>query len=725
MKSIVATSLLLIASSYAMASSTEKQSLALGTVCLELKQNYGMSEFKKKYLGKEIDKVCDTYNDYIRKSILPHEAKLGVFTVAAREQFSPKEFEQLMIGFAAEFKDGHFNIFRKSRDFYTVGLQTIALGNRLFVAGFNDVFFRPEASLNNRVKVGDEIIEVDGLPIREHIASIEPYITTGTSYYRREWALESMLNVWGGMFLGKKVNHEVKVKFKRVTNGKAITFSGTYYWQNNKIKESVLKKAKIIYPDYIVKRGKEQYTFGSRGTNSVFLQGLKSLYGRSLEYQNLGEQINRVFENDSNSRTQKITRLRAYILDKDGIRIGVLRHPSYSPRTFADIDLELTWLKEVIREFEKSVDIVVLDHLENGGGWNYYGSQFMRLFANPTLEGPWIKLKMNKRTLELARGWDTYKSSDGHLANFSRMSIAEELYTSWEKKLETEDSFFTKLLPFESSEIRNQHTSESIIAKFPNVSLTKPVLLLNSSRSASNGDFIPKILQKNRRAVIFGARSMGLGGPVWYSYNYLPGTALSLRNTQGEIYMTKDGNAPMYDKTTSPIENLGVAPDIYRPYLPSDITDGQRAYANDVLKAAVLLYKGKDLKYIQNKVWNKDRSDNKLFAATQALLDAASEEYLLQKMSREVDIKYLQNLKKIIVEHYIVFGGDRKWIDQFKFHPPFTIVSDDLFLFQFDLNQDHFEIYQRILELYNFTDKDSEVLEALEGLFELAYKESC
>ena len=106
---------------------------------------------------------------------------------------------------------------------------------------------------------------------------------------------------------------------------------------------------------------------------------------------------------------------------------------------------------------------------------------------------------------------------------------------------------------------------------------TKPIMILTNERDMSGGDFFPAIMQDNRRAVTFGARTGGAGGVVKkYKYqNSLLG--------MDEFNLTE---TIAYRPGGQPIESLGVTPDIPYAVQPGDLQAGFRAYAAAVNAAA-------------------------------------------------------------------------------------------------------------------------------------------
>ena len=102
----------------------------------------------------------------------------------------------------------------------------------------------------------------------------------------------------------------------------------------------------------------------------------------------------------------------------------------------------------------------------------------------------------------------------------------------------------------------------------PNGTYTKPILLLVDELAFSAGDFFPAILQDNNRATIFGTRTAGAGGYV---------TGGKVNNRLGVMGYHLTGSMAVLSDD-SPIENLGVTPDVQYTITPDDYENNYRGY---------------------------------------------------------------------------------------------------------------------------------------------------
>ncbi|MCE5316132.1 MAG: protease-like activity factor CPAF, partial [Parachlamydia sp.] len=101
---------------------------------------------------------------------------------------------------------------------------------------------------------------------------------------------------------------------------------------------------------------------------------------------------------------------------------------------------------------------------------------------------------------------------------------------------------------------------------------TKPILVLTNGLDLSCGDFFPAILQDNKRATIFGARTAGAGGAMrtFYHPNHFGIDAIHYTSTIAE----------RADKKL--IQNKGVSPDIAYTMTAKDLQDNYSDYIQAV-----------------------------------------------------------------------------------------------------------------------------------------------
>lgn len=273
---------------------------------------------------------------------------------------------------------------------------------------------------------------------------------------------------------------------------------------------------------------------------------------------------------------------RAYIYKNpaDGRRTAYVRIPTYMVDKPADLARDFSLLAA---EFERGADALVIDQLNNPGGIVAYMYSLLSMLTDRPLTLPKQRIALTPedvgqaisflmstegaRTDDDARrlmgGADLagYPVTLDFLNGFRAMNAA--LVKQWGEGKRLTDPLATFGL-------------ESVQPAY-GPRFTKPVLVLINELDISCGDFFPAILQDNKRATLFGARTSGAGGAVrdFQYQNSLLG--VGGYKLTGTIAIRPGGR---------PIESLGVTPDIPYAVQPGDIQQGFRAYIAAVNAAA-------------------------------------------------------------------------------------------------------------------------------------------
>ena len=601
----------------------------LNQILLELETHYGMWAFKEETLGITPELLREKYTRLIENAQTLEEAAAG--SAPQREVLPVEEFEQLMIALINELRDGHANITRAVADKLTIGVQAAAIDGRLFVTGFQKKFY--VESTTHPLRVGDEIIAIDGVPVQQVAEGLMPYVWGATHVSTFHNALEAVLNRHH-MFQRKlPEGQHVRVRFRRPGTPTAATranpankvedleFEGDYRWVN----VDSYSELRALFPDLAPreKRKPGPYVFGGRGTDSYFWEGMKRQGLSRGSVIDVGRILNSQIEDAKKphsefaryKRLQPTERVRAWVVESEGKRIGVLRIPSYSP---GDVVAEVRWLSQVVPMMEHMTDALIVDHLHNGGGSVYEVVQLLRLFAKEPLPSTAIDMRLSKQLLGLL---EAYASTEeltpeqveaGLLLGLVRedpLAVLDEVEGA--SSSEEEDPFLRETQNFSRAHLNRERIREmraqfergelqtGLTSYMENVEdfrpgrvgrtigradyiYSKPVLVINDQRSASGGDFFAAFMQASKRALVLGETSAGLGGPVFRSMRS-SGAELSMRCTMGVCYRV-DG---------LPVENIGVVPDLERWVEPSDLRDDFKAYTKEVLQVARWLAEGK------------------------------------------------------------------------------------------------------------------------------------
>lgn len=103
---------------------------------------------------------------------------------------------------------------------------------------------------------------------------------------------------------------------------------------------------------------------------------------------------------------------------------------------------------------------------------------------------------------------------------------------------------------------------------------TKPMIVLIDELAGSCGDIFPMLVKANKRALLFGQQTMGLGGNV-EQVGQLNNSRIKISLTRGLFFpFVPNGIAP----ESSYIENNGVLPDVEYSHTVEDFRNGYVNY---------------------------------------------------------------------------------------------------------------------------------------------------
>ena len=244
------------------------------------------------------------------------------------------------------------------------------------------------------------------------------------------------------------------------------------------------------------------------------------------------------------------------VYNASGVRIGFIRIPTMSP---PNITLAYQQFETEMAFFEENTDGLVVDVMRNPGGQAGYVEQLCRrLIPTPF------------RTLGFeVRATSTWVASFAQSVDVARQQNAPEQITllleNMLKEMEAANAANrgrTGPLPLGGTSLTlepQRDRNGKIIA------YTKPLIVLADEFSASGGDMFPAVMQDNRRGPIVGMRTMGLGGSV-SSFATGAFSEGATRVTQSlmirkEAVITSEYPAAPY------VENIGVWPDVTLDYM--------------------------------------------------------------------------------------------------------------------------------------------------------------
>jgi Peptidase family S41 len=264
-----------------------------------------------------------------------------------------------------------------------------------------------------------------------------------------------------------------------------------------------------------------------------------------------------------------------------GKRVLLVRIPSYSPSVEPGQGNDSTYIKAILKDFQATNDVLVIDNTNNPGGRLFYALDvFSALITQPAINIG-LAFKADRRTINRARDLADRVTALGPAfavlaAKFENQALATE--EAYDKR--------QPLAPLFPAVIFDDQGDERIPPDAL-VQWTKPVVVLDNELSFSSGDLFPLVFKTNNRGVLFGETTAGLGGSVE--------EVLTTTYTQASLRLTRSFFAPMTQANQIPFGNLvedqGVAPDVLHPLTVADFRAGYIGYVTHFSQTAVGLIK--------------------------------------------------------------------------------------------------------------------------------------
>jgi hypothetical protein len=271
-----------------------------------------------------------------------------------------------------------------------------------------------------------------------------------------------------------------------------------------------------------------------------------------------------------------------FLFDNENVG-GYIRIPSYAP---FDGDKAALEFAEIIELFQEVSDILVVDQLNNGGGYILYLYALMGMLTDYELELPMHRIKLTQEDIFRAVMRNRY------LESIDNDEEAREKLGDSIEGIIVNHKLAKNIIDYQNF-IINQWNFGKIftdfcylygiekIAPHPEINYTKPILILTNSLDFSAADFFPAIMKDNKRALLLGTTTAGAGGYT---------EKISFPNLNGieEIGITASFAVR---KNGIPIENFGIEPDILYEVTEKDLQNNYVEYKQkilDVLKDLLL-----------------------------------------------------------------------------------------------------------------------------------------
>ena len=509
---------------------------------------YGPYEYKEKLLGIKIEDLA---------------SKLKAKASAAQ---TDEEFAGYVMQFGAALKDGHVQISIENTaagvSKFSVPIVLTPIEGKAIVGSID-----PELAKSYMMSNGDEVLEVDGKgPFEYYLPLALKYRSLARTEGEQHFIIYALSRP-AYMTELKPTQNLVRIKFKKANGMVAIA---DIPWQATKYN----KDLDMLVPN----RGE----FDLRVPFATDLNNIANSHIRQMGDVNpffLTPPVQgifgfvKVYPSDAARKRFELAEketppIYAALYKHQGKNILLVRQATYSPSDFSSAVYMKAYMA-LLSEYQDLADVLVLDQTHNPGG--SYCADFYNIFARDQdvqsaellhADRKWINdLKVNYVTQGPKPPiWDALTLEAWGLT-------VEQAYDAGKSLSEPIPLF----------------TGGFYVTK-PAFRWKKPMLVLIDELAGSCGDMFPMIVKANKRAQMFGQRTMGLGGNV-EEVGILNNSRIRVSMTRGLFYPYNPNRGPLASEF---IENNGVTPDIPYTHTLEDFRSGYVNYVKSFSDAAVL-----------------------------------------------------------------------------------------------------------------------------------------
>lgn len=517
---------------------------------------YAPKEWKNELFGWEVDKAFD-------------KAKKQI---AYEKPSTAKEFQKIVQQIFQSAIDYHtlVSVYSTRSAYLPIDIKRVQ--GRYFITEMDD-----HSQEYEEIKVGDEVIAINDIPICTYVENIIDKDLGGdrseTGYSLAERIVFDRRGKYGQEVpfgtLRLKVKHQDGVK---------STYYFSWYYKKELIKEGPKQQAKGLIQ---TKLNKPSNAILQRDYSVAFVKDLvKPKKQRLADYTKiescadcenyreygflppLGEIL---WETDDEDLFY------AYLFKTPfGQKIGYLYIPTFSGSTS-----EVDEIASIMEFLNLESEALIIDITDNPGGLLFYTFALLSTLSDYPLETLSESVTINQEDVSDAIALAKYCKSVYH----SNEELSDD-FCGYPVNAKTRLEMIDYANGIVHSWGKGQRMTPPLkhikkIDPHPRVQYTKPIMVLINELDFSCADIFPAILQDNGRAKIFGKKTAGAGGWV-RSYSYPSQLGIGQYSLTGSLIFRLNG---------TPLENMGVTPDIPYEVTLKDLRDNYSDYIRAVNEA--------------------------------------------------------------------------------------------------------------------------------------------
>ncbi|MEZ5353135.1 MAG: S41 family peptidase [Bryobacteraceae bacterium] len=479
---------------------------------------------------------------------------LRAWTDRVRATKNDLEFADLCFEFAAQFDDGHTQPAMQSDFVAFLPIATDVYDGKVLIEAIDRRALPPA---RYPFVVGSEVVTLDGVPAEQWLERLAKYSFGANALSNRRFAADYMTFRPQAIYPFAHRLADTAMVGVRMASGDVEEFEMAWVKRGTPVENfgKVPNQRFAAASDGLADSGAADDWLRR-------MRNLRMAVGRPLALSGFGNPAP-YYRLPAGFRVRLgLARTDAFVsgtYQAEGLRIGYIRFGSFDGSTEA-----LTQFITEVQFFEANTDGLVIDDTRNPGGDACYTEALLRLL----MPAPFRTLGFQIRpTASLLTGLSrSLTSARANGAEQFQIDQLEALYTDISKAYQ-EDRGLTGPLPLCGLSLDAQPVRDRAGAL---ISYDKPILVLTDELSASAADAFAAVMQDNGRAVIFGMRTMGLGGAL-FSVGLPLTTYSEIEGSVTGALMVRARDIVSSEYPTAPfIENIGVRPDIYYDYMTAE-----------------------------------------------------------------------------------------------------------------------------------------------------------
>lgn len=524
--------------------------LNLYTMKSVYRATYAPADWKKKFANYDLES----------------EFSKAVAAIQANPQLTLADAHKILMDFVYSMKDYHVQIAFHSTEMATLPFVVRGAEGRVFIV---DIERNKLSKTAFPFEIGDEVVTFDGRPVGDVISDLQANYVQNVPATDRENA-EIQLTVRKrsrGLMHIPKGPIVIGVRRQGATETSEVQLIWDYtpeaiFQRGNlaNLSGSVsLQKSSIFHPIMSV-----DFDGGACAVEHPYDRGARKIFTPDLG--------TKLWESPADSNFY------AYIFKTpEGRPVGYVRIPQYGADDYKKAVADFS---QIISMFEGLTDKLVIDQAHNPGGSVFYLYALASMLTDRPLSTPLHRMSITQDDVANAQTLIA-KLKDVKNDEEAQKALADQGFDGYPVTYQVA-MFALNNAQFITSEwnagrkLSRPYWVGGVEMINPNpVHYTKPILLLIDHEDYSGGDFFPTIMQDNKRATVFGARTAGAGGYV---------VDVTITNNIGvQKYRVTQSIAERVGG--NPIENLGVTPDIPYEMTAADRQQNYEPYRQAILKA--------------------------------------------------------------------------------------------------------------------------------------------